>query len=104
MRNVRRSQVREDRKKRRVIYLTFGIMLFIYLTLNIIVGENGLVKYMQLRSMKQRLLTETAALKIQNDEIKNQIEAFKKEPESIEELAREFGLTKEGELIYKFED
>ena len=29
---------------------------------------------------------------------------MKNDPELVEELARDYGLTREGELIYKFED
>ena len=104
MRNVRRKQVADDRKKRRLIYLTFGIMLFIYLTLNMIIGENGLLKYIQLRSMKNRLRAETSAMKKQNEDARSQIEALENEPDRVEEFAREYGLTKKGEWIFKFED
>ena len=104
MRNVRRKQVADDRKKRRLIYLTFGIMLFIYLTLNMIIGENGLLKYIQLRSMKNRLHAETSAMKKQNEDARSQIETLENEPDQVEEFAREYGLTKKGEWIFKFED
>lgn len=104
MRNVRRKQVADNRKKRRLIYLTLGIMLFIYLTMNMIVGENGLMKYIQLRSMKNRLHAETSSMKKQNEDARSQIETLENEPDRVEELAREYGMTKKGELIFKFDD
>jgi cell division protein FtsB len=102
MRNVRRKQVAEDRKKKGIIYLTFGILLFVYLTVNMTVGDNGLLKYIQLKSIHTKLMAETLAIQSQNDAARNQIEALKQEPAMIEELAREYGLTKKGELIFKF--
>jgi cell division protein FtsB len=43
-------------------------------------------------------------MKKRNEEIKRQIEAYKKDPYLIEELARKQGLTREEELIFKFEE
>ncbi len=103
MRNVRRKQVQANRKKKGLVYLTFGTMLFIYLTLNLIIGDNGLLKYMKLKSMQNRLLAETMTLEKQNNDARSHIEAIRKDPERVEELAREYGLTKEGELIFKFD-
>lgn len=103
MRNIRHSTVQDNRKKRRLVYLTSGILLVIYLTLNMIIGENGLVKYMKLKAIRNKLQSETLALQKQNEDANRQIETLKKEPDRVEELAREYGLTKKGELIFKFD-
>ncbi|MBI4683265.1 MAG: septum formation initiator family protein [Nitrospirae bacterium] len=104
MRNVRRKQVEENRKKRQVVYLTFAILLFVYLTLNMIIGENGLMKFIELKSEINRMLAETATIEKQNQDVTNRIETLKNNPDGVEELAREHGLTKKGELIFKFKD
>ncbi|MBI5409451.1 MAG: septum formation initiator family protein [Nitrospirae bacterium] len=104
MRNVRRKQVEHNKKKRYLIFLTIGVLLFIFLSLHLIVGENGLLKYLELRSKRDKLLAETKIIKKQNEEIQGEVETLEKNPERIEEFAREYGLTKEGELIFKFED
>ena len=104
MKNMRRKQVEESRKRKRLVCLTFGILLFIYLTLTIIIGDNGLLKYMKLKSTKDDLFAEAKAIGNRNEDIKRQVEALKNEPDLVEELAREYGLTREGELIFKFED
>ncbi len=83
--------------------MTFSILFFIYMTVNMIIGDNGLLKYLKLRSVKDTLLAETEIMKSQNEEAKNRIEAMKSDPEHVEELAREYGLTKKGELIFKFD-
>ena len=49
-------------------------------------------------------MAETAAMKKQNEDANSQVEALQNEPDRVEELAREYGLTKKGELIFKFED
>jgi cell division protein FtsB len=104
MRNIRRGTVQDNSKKRRLVYMTSGIMLVVYLTLQMIIGENGLVKYMKLKAMRSRVQSETLAIKKQNEDASSHIEGLKKEPDRVEELAREYGLTKKGELIFKFED
>ncbi|HDH04306.1 MAG TPA: septum formation initiator family protein [Nitrospirae bacterium] len=104
MRNVRRKQVEEGRKRKKLVCLTFGILLFIYFTLTIIIGENGLLRYLKLKSTRDTLLAETKAIGKRNQDIKSQVEALRNEPDLVEELAREYGLTRKGELIFKFED
>ena len=86
-----------------MVYVTSGILLAIYLTLNMIIGENGLVKYMKLKSMRSKVYTETLLMKKQNEDASRHIEGLRKEPDRVEELAREYGLTKKGELIFKFD-
>ncbi|MBI5739666.1 MAG: septum formation initiator family protein [Nitrospirae bacterium] len=104
MRNKRRQQVADNRKKRRLVFLTLGVLLFIYLTYNLIAGESGVLKYIELRSMKEKMLAETNVMKARNEDIDSEIKNLEKAPELLEEHAREYGLTKEGEWIFKFED
>ncbi|MEW6601707.1 MAG: septum formation initiator family protein [Nitrospirota bacterium] len=103
MRNIRHSTVQDNRKKRKIVYVTSGILVVVYLTLHMIMGENGLLKYMKLKAMKNRLHSETSVMQKQNEDANRQIETLKKEPDRVEELARGYGLTKKGELIYKFD-
>ncbi|MBI5196315.1 MAG: septum formation initiator family protein [Nitrospirae bacterium] len=84
--------------------VTVGILCFIYLTLSIIFGENGLLKYMRLKSDMSGLKAEINTIKNQNTEIRKQIETFKNDPNVVEDLARGQGLTKKGELIFKYDD
>ena len=103
MRNVRRKQVDLNRKRRKVVFLTFGILLSVYLTFTLVFGENGLIRYFKLKSTRNNLMADTIVVKDRNKDMKNQIEALENEPEVVEELAREYGLTKKGELIFKFD-
>ena len=67
-------------------------------------GKNGLIRYLKLRTTRDRLLAETILIEKQNNDINSQIGSLENKNEIIEELAREYGMTKEGELIYKFKD
>jgi len=103
MRNVRRNQVDLNRKRRRLIFLTFGILLSIYLTFSLIFGDNGLIRYMKLKSTRNSMMVDTIVVKDRNQDLKKQIEDLENQPEVVEGLAREYGLTKKGEIIFKFD-
>ena len=104
MRNIRRKQVEHNRKRRQLIFLTIGILLFVYFSFTLVAGESGFLKYMELRSSRDKLLAEARVIKKQNEDMQGEINTLKKSPELMEEFAREYGLTKDGELIFKFED
>jgi len=104
MRNIRRKQVEHNIKKRRLVLLTLGILVFIYLSFTVLIGENGLFKFIELRAKRDKLLDETSAIRKQNEEIYGELKKLDKQPELMEEFAREYGLTKDGELIFKFEE
>ena len=104
MRSVRRRQVERNSRIRSLVIVTVGVLLMIYLTIDLVAGENGLLRYLELKSVRDQLAAETVSLKQHNRDIRSQIDAFENEPERIEELAREFGMTKEGELIFRFSD
>jgi cell division protein FtsB len=104
MRNIRRKKVEHNRKRRRLVFLTVGILLFIYFSFTIVIGESGLFKYFELRTKRDKFFAETRAIKKQNEEIYGELKKLDKQPELMEEFAREYGLTKDGELIFKFDD
>lgn len=104
MRNKRRKNVEVKKKRKRTVLFTLGILVIVYLAITIIFGENGLLRYLKLTSVKSEFQTDIEGLKKQNKETKRQIEALKEDPDLIEELARKQGLTRKGELIFKFDD
>jgi len=104
MRNRRRKKVEAKKRRKRTVFFTLGTLVIIYLLLALILGENGLVKYIGLRSVIADIQKEIMEAKKQNEDMKRQIEASKKDPIILEELARKHGLTKEGEIIFKFKD
>ena len=104
MRNIRKQQVKQRRKARGLVLLTLGILLFVYISLSLVFGDSGLLRYLELKATVNSILAENSKIEEQNKEIDSQIESLKKDPDLIEELAREHGLTREGELIYKYEE
>jgi cell division protein FtsB len=104
MRNRRRREVEGKKKRRRTVLFTLGILLIIYFAVSVVFGENGLLRYLQLKSIKGEIQAEIAALKRQNEEMRKKIETAQSDTGRKEELGRKHGFKKEGELIFKFDD
>lgn len=104
MRSARKQKLKSKKKTRHLVYLTVAMLMFIYLTFIVIAGDNGLIRYIKLRSERDRMLAENRVIKQQNAEMSDRIQSYDSDPELFEGLAREYGLTREGELIFKFDD
>lgn len=99
MRNKRRKQVEAHKKIRRSILFTLGILAVISLSIALVFVE---IRYSKLKSNKAEIQAGIKNMERQNEEIKKQIDKLKKDPNTIEELARDQGLTKDDEIIYNF--
>jgi cell division protein FtsB len=106
MRNRRRKQVEVKKRRRRTVLFTIGILVSLYLFLTVIFGENGLLRYLGLQSVEEDIQLKIDGIERHNKELKRQIDVVKKrqDPNLIEELAREQGLTQEGEIIFQYEE
>ena len=103
-RNVRKNQLKNNKKRRQIVYLTISLLLFVYLTFIMIIGDNGFLKYIKLKSERDKMLAENIVIQEQNQNMNERIESYDTDPDNYEGLARDYGLTKEGELIFKFDD
>jgi len=103
MANVRRTKIEQDRRLRQMIYTIVGLLVVVYVTFIMIFGENGLLKYLKLRQIRNKLIAETELIEKQNKELKKEIETIEQNPEQLEDLARKYRLVKEGELLFIFE-
>ena len=83
---------------------TFAVLVLICLTLSLIFSEKGILRYRKLQADKGQIMAENGRIEKQNNEIRQQVEILKRNPENVEEIAREQGLTKEGEIIFRFKD
>lgn len=104
--NLRKTQVYNNRNKRKTVLFTIGSLISIYLLLTMIFGEDTLLKYFKLRTTTANLKVEIDKMKRQNEAIRAEAELLKdgKDLTLIEKHARGFGLVKKGEMIYKFVD
>ena len=75
MRNVRNDQLKNRKKRRQIVYLTISLLLFVYLTFIMIVGDNGFVRYIKLKSERDKMLAENIVIKEQNEDMSARIES-----------------------------
>ena len=61
----------------------------------------GYVKLRNFNEEVERLKAETAAIEEENRALREEIRAFREDPFYIEKQARELGLTKEGEKVFR---
>lgn len=93
----------KQRGRRVVQYalLFLGCLLF----LDALVGEKGFVENLKARQQYQALERSLARLKSENERLEKDVELLRKDPQTIEELARrELGLIKPGEKLFIVKD
>jgi cell division protein FtsB len=102
--NLLRKQVVSEVKKRRLIFFTFVVLSFLYLTISLLFGDVGLLRYIELNRTKKSLEKQLVEINMQNEQIRTQIRLLKEDPFYKEKLAREeFGLARPDEYIFKYE-
>ncbi len=102
--NLLRKQVVSEVKKRKLIFFTFVVLSFVYLSASLLFGEAGLLRYLELNKTKNGLEKQLVEIKRQNEQIRAQIKLLKDDPFYKEKLAREeFGLARPDEYIFKYE-
>ena len=69
-----------------------------------ILGEGGLLRYFELRRDLKRTQKQIAVMRAQNQELKRQLEALRKEsPKALEEEARRHRLVGPNEELFEIE-
>lgn len=102
--NLLRKQVNAEVRKKRLIFLTFAILSFIYFSFSFVFGDMGLFRYLELNKTKKNIENEIAGIDRQNEQIRAQLKLFKEDPFYREKLAREeYGLSKPNEYIFKYD-
>lgn len=102
--NLLRKQVVSEVKKKRLITFILIVLSFVYLCINLLVGDAGFLKYRGLSSKKVHLEKEITELQKENIRIKTQIKSLKENPFYSEKHAREeFGLARPDEYIFQYD-
>lgn len=102
--NLLKNQVKAEMKKRRLIFLTFVILCFVYLSINLVFGDMGLVRFAELNRTKADIEKQITDINKQNEQLKTQIDLLKKDPFYSEKFAREeYGLAKPDEYIFQYD-
>jgi cell division protein FtsB len=102
--NRLRQQVASEIRKRKLIFYTIVFLSFLYLLINFIFGDMGLLKYRELHTKKTALDREIGEIEQENLRLRTQIKSLKEDPYHREKHAREdFGLAKPDEYIFQYD-
>jgi cell division protein FtsB len=102
--NLLRKQVVAEIKKKRLVFLTIVVLSFVYLSISLVFGDMGLLRYAELNEIKTKLEHQITEISTQNGQLKTQIKLLEEDPFYKEKLAREeFGLAKPDEFIFHYD-
>jgi cell division protein FtsB len=105
-----RSNRRKDDAARRTRFFQFAVLVvglptLLWLVFNLLVGERGLLTALRMVDRRDRIERDISAIDARNAALRLEIERLRKDPLTIETLARErLGMGRPGELTYRFED
>ena len=100
-----RQQVAREQKRRTYIFFVFIAAALAYLSYNLVFGDMGFVKYLELNRNKARLEAEISSVGKENKALGEQVNALKKDPYFIEKYAREeYGMAKRDEFIFQYKN
>ena len=101
--NLLRKQVVSEIKKKRLIIFILIVLSFIYLGLNLLLGDAGFLRYRELLSKKTYIEKEIAEVEKENIQTKTKLKSLKENPFYSEKYAREeFGLARPDEYIFQY--
>lgn len=102
--NLLRKQVRTELKKRRYIFYTLTLLSVLYIVLNFIFGDTGILKLRELEQKKAELEMEVVEIKKQDENLKSAIDSYIGNDFYMEKQAREdFGLSKPEEYTFLYD-
>ena len=102
--NLLRKQVVNEKKKQSLVFYTIFFIIVFYLVWILVVDENGVVKFFELKKRRVEVIGEVAMLQKQNVKLKEEIRLLKEDPFYMERHAREeLNLSRPDEYIFLFD-
>ena len=102
--NLLRKQVLAEVRKKKLIFLTVVILSFVYLSVSLVFGDMGLLRYIELNRTKRNLEKQINEINAQNEQLRTQLKLLKEDSFYKEKLAREeYGLSKPNEYIFQYD-
>jgi cell division protein FtsB len=98
------KQVNSEVKKKQMIFFTVIVLTLLYLSISLVFGDMGLIKYLELNRTRKSLEKQIAQISSQNEQLRSQLKSLKDDPFSKEKLAREeYGLSRPDEYIFQYD-
>jgi cell division protein FtsB len=102
--NLLRKQVTSEIKKRRLVLFTVILLSFIYVSISLIFGDMGSLRYRELHKTKINMEKQIREIEKENEQLRTQIKLLNEDPFYAEKHAREdFGLAKPDEYIFLYD-
>lgn len=102
--NLLRRQVAAELRKRKLIFFTLTLLSILYVIVNGIFGDMGLIRYLELREKKASLENQISEIDQDNAKLRAHLKSIKEDPFIKEKHAREdYGLAKPDELIFQYD-
>jgi cell division protein FtsB len=104
-RNAREGKGREANGLRKKATTLFSIIAVIALVVGSLFGDRGILQLLRQRERTEALARDIEQLREQNRALASEITALRRDPSSIERLAREeLGLARPGESVFVLRD
>lgn len=102
--NLLRKQVREEKRRQRLVIYTFLLFITLYLIWTFIFDDSGYLRYRALKEKRGSLLAEIVELQKDNVNINEEIRLLKEESFYVEKQAREnLNLSRPDEYVFIFD-
>jgi cell division protein FtsB len=102
--NLLEKQVRAEANRNRMIFYTVIVLSFMYLSISLVFGDMGLMKYLEMNKTRTSLEKQINEVQQQNEQLRQQLKALKDDPFYREKFAREeYGLSKPDEYIFQYD-
>lgn len=102
--NLLRKQVSSELRKRRLIIFTSIFLSFIYVSISLIFGDMGILRYKELHQTKINVEEQIKNIEKENGQLKTQIKLLNEDPFYKEKYAREnLGLARPDEYIFLYD-
>jgi cell division protein FtsB len=100
-----RKQVESEQKRRRYVVYTILLLSILYVITTLLVGDRGLMRYLELGKKETALRAKVTELKQDNEKLRTALDSYGENNFYLEKHAREnFGLAEKDEYIYLYED
>lgn len=101
--NQRRATVHAKTKRRRTVVAVAGSLMLCYAAYAFFFDTMGFMKYLSIKRTQAQIAEEIRVIEDKNTRLRQEIQAVKHDPATIESLARErLGMVQKGEKVFLF--
>jgi cell division protein FtsB len=101
--NRSKKEIQKEALFRRRIFVLLGLLSLGYLLLSLFFGDMGVLRHRGMLRVYREAQEERERLLVENQRLRGEIQAFRRDPAMIERAARErLRMIRPGEIVYRF--